>query len=55
MTQQQLADLMARIMGDRDGMRYTVRYKTKGEPSNEGADCVRGIAENMHGIPRTGA
>lgn len=55
MTQQQLADLMARIMGDRDGMRYIVRYKTKGEPSNESADCVRGIAEGVHQLPGEGA
>lgn len=55
MTQQQLAELMARIMGDREQMVYTVRYITKRGFEDEGACGVRGITENLHGVSRKGA
>lgn len=31
MTPEQLARIMAQIAGDRDGVRYTVRYEEKGK------------------------
>lgn len=55
MTQQKIAELMARIMGDRDGVIYTVRYEVKGEAKNEGASCVRGITAGVYRVPREGA
>lgn len=55
MTQQQLAELMARIMGDREQMVYTVRYITKRGLENESSCGVRGITENLHGVSREGA
>lgn len=35
MTQQQLAMIMAQIIGDRDGIQYRVRYETERENENE--------------------
>lgn len=35
MTQQQLAMIMAQIIGDRDGIQYRVRYEVEREKENE--------------------
>lgn len=35
MTQQQLAMIMAQIVGDRDGIQYRVRYETESEEEHE--------------------